>query len=53
MRDNEFAVQELESRFELETFVMQDGTQFDASAISGDALNEKLDCECTSTCRPK
>jgi hypothetical protein len=47
------AVQELESRFELETYVMEDGTEIDTSTFSDSELAKAIDSTCTSTCKPK
>jgi len=53
MKKTAFAVQELESRFELETYVLDDGTEIDTSTLGDSELARAVDSTCTSTCKPK
>lgn len=56
MSERMFEIEELESRFEMEVIVLDDGTVFDASADQGSEAANSACCQnytCNVTVKPK
>jgi hypothetical protein len=52
MNNNQFAIEQLESRFEMELVTLPNGQTVDVSQANMDAYAANPSCQCTSTCSP-